>query len=179
MSSEDGRIVVGKEYGRARHKPSFETWGLRNRTRPTALMPPWLLRRADPQTNRRKRCYSTSVGSATVRTDGRRWLAVSFRSAIACTHGRARARTRGREQRTTWHVLCLRRFPPKLYRQMYANTGISIDSARVTRSLRWARWLAKPCRMLFAARPMPHLQTGVNGLQMLKQEKAGLTVFPS
>ena len=41
----------------------------------------------------------------------------------------------------------------KLYRQMYANTGIAIDSARVTRSVRWARWLAKPCRMLFVARP--------------------------
>ena len=44
----------------------------------------------------------------------------------------------------------------KLYRQMYANTGIAIDSARVTRSVRWARWMAKPCRMLFAAQPMPH-----------------------
>jgi hypothetical protein len=43
----------------------------------------------------------------------------------------------------------------KLYRQMYANTGIAIDSARVTRSVRWARWMAKPCRMLFAARRMP------------------------
>jgi radical SAM superfamily enzyme YgiQ (UPF0313 family) len=43
----------------------------------------------------------------------------------------------------------------KLYRQMYANTGIAIDSARVTRSVRWARWMAKPCRMLFAARPLP------------------------
>jgi radical SAM superfamily enzyme YgiQ (UPF0313 family) len=67
----------------------------------------------------------------------------------------------------------------KLYRQMYANTGIAIDSARVTRSVRWARWLAKPCRMLFAARPMPHLQVGVNELQVLKHDKAGLTVFPS
>jgi Radical SAM superfamily len=43
----------------------------------------------------------------------------------------------------------------KLYRQMYANTGIAIDSARVNRSIRWARLMAKPCRMLFAARPMP------------------------
>ena len=43
----------------------------------------------------------------------------------------------------------------KLYRQMYANTGIAIDSARVGRSVRWARWMAKPCRMLFSARPMP------------------------
>jgi len=46
----------------------------------------------------------------------------------------------------------------KLYRQMYANTGIATDSARVARSARWARWLAKPCRYLFAGRPMPHLE---------------------
>ncbi|MGE5442931.1 MAG: radical SAM protein, partial [Bacteroidota bacterium] len=45
----------------------------------------------------------------------------------------------------------------KLYRQMYANTGISTDSARIARSARWARWIARPCRRLFAARPMPDL----------------------
>jgi hypothetical protein len=45
----------------------------------------------------------------------------------------------------------------KLYRQMYANTGIATDSARVARASRWARWLAPPCRRLFAARPMPGL----------------------
>lgn len=45
----------------------------------------------------------------------------------------------------------------KLYRQMYANTGIATDSARVNRSARWARWIARPCRTLFAARPMPEL----------------------
>jgi len=45
----------------------------------------------------------------------------------------------------------------KLYRQMYANTGISTDSARVSRASRWARWMAKPTRRLFAARPMPDL----------------------
>src|SRR5579864_1918071 len=43
----------------------------------------------------------------------------------------------------------------KLHRQMFANTGIAIDSARLTRSVRWARWMAKPCRMLFSARPTP------------------------
>jgi radical SAM superfamily enzyme YgiQ (UPF0313 family) len=43
----------------------------------------------------------------------------------------------------------------KLYRQMYANTGIATDSARVTRANRWARLIAKPCRRLFAARPLP------------------------
>jgi radical SAM superfamily enzyme YgiQ (UPF0313 family) len=46
----------------------------------------------------------------------------------------------------------------KIYRQMYADTGIATDSARVARSARWARWLAKPCRYLFSARPMPELQ---------------------
>ena len=43
----------------------------------------------------------------------------------------------------------------KIYRQMYADTGIATDSARIARSARWARWLAKPCRYLFSARPMP------------------------
>jgi hypothetical protein len=45
----------------------------------------------------------------------------------------------------------------KLDRQMYANTGIATDSARIARSTRCARWLARPCRLLFAARPMPKL----------------------
>jgi radical SAM superfamily enzyme YgiQ (UPF0313 family) len=45
----------------------------------------------------------------------------------------------------------------KLYRQMYANTGIATDSARVNRSARWARLMAIPCRRLFAGRPMPEL----------------------
>src|ERR1700720_1131161 len=45
----------------------------------------------------------------------------------------------------------------KIYRQMYADTGIATDSARVSRSARWARWLAKPCHYLFAGRPMPDL----------------------
>ncbi len=46
----------------------------------------------------------------------------------------------------------------KLYRQMYANTGISTDSARRSTSVRWARWLSKPCQRLFAGKPMPELQ---------------------
>jgi radical SAM superfamily enzyme YgiQ (UPF0313 family) len=45
----------------------------------------------------------------------------------------------------------------KLYRQMYANTGISADSARISKSARWARWIAKPTRHLFTGRPMPEL----------------------
>ncbi len=65
--------------------------------------------------------------------------------ALALRHARSRARLA--------FVLI-----SKLYRQMYANTGIATDSARVTRSVRWARWIAKPCRRLFAGSPMPDLQ---------------------
>jgi radical SAM superfamily enzyme YgiQ (UPF0313 family) len=46
----------------------------------------------------------------------------------------------------------------KLYRRMYANTGIATDSARTARSVRVARWIARPCRNLFIGAPMPHLQ---------------------
>ena len=46
----------------------------------------------------------------------------------------------------------------KLYRQMYANTGIATDSARVSRAEKWARLLASPTRRLFSAPPMPDLQ---------------------
>ncbi|PYR10117.1 MAG: hypothetical protein DMG00_12600, partial [Acidobacteria bacterium] len=42
-------------------------------------------------------------------------------------------------------------------RQMYANTGIATDSARVAKSARRARWLAKAARRLFVAAPMPDL----------------------
>jgi radical SAM superfamily enzyme YgiQ (UPF0313 family) len=46
----------------------------------------------------------------------------------------------------------------KIYRQMYANTGIATDSARVQRSARWARWMARFARRLFASNPMPDLR---------------------
>jgi radical SAM superfamily enzyme YgiQ (UPF0313 family) len=49
-------------------------------------------------------------------------------------------------------------FVSKLYRQMYASTGISTDSARKSRATSWARLLAVPCRKLFLGRPMPGLQ---------------------
>jgi len=45
----------------------------------------------------------------------------------------------------------------KLYRQMYANTGIATDSARIQRSTRWARWIGYACRRLFLGKPMPDL----------------------
>lgn len=48
-------------------------------------------------------------------------------------------------------------FISKLYRQMYANTGISTDSARRKSANRWARLLAKPCLRLFRAKPVASL----------------------
>jgi len=45
----------------------------------------------------------------------------------------------------------------KMYRQMYAGTGIATDSARVQRSARWARLMGTACRRLFLAKPMPDL----------------------
>ena len=47
----------------------------------------------------------------------------------------------------------------RLYRQMYAKTGISTDSARKANWI--ARAIAKPCRMLFQAKPMPELQVPI------------------
>ena len=45
----------------------------------------------------------------------------------------------------------------KLYRHMYANTGIATDSARVQRSTQWARWIGVACRRLLLGRPRPDL----------------------
>jgi radical SAM superfamily enzyme YgiQ (UPF0313 family) len=50
-------------------------------------------------------------------------------------------------------------FLSKLYRQMYAGTGISSDSARRKKSRRWARWTARQCKRLFRAKPMPELES--------------------
>ena len=52
-------------------------------------------------------------------------------------------------------------FLSKLYRQMYAGTGISTDSARRKKSKKWARWTAKQCKRLFQAKPMPELKSPV------------------
>ena len=46
----------------------------------------------------------------------------------------------------------------KLYRAMYANTGIATDSARVQRSARWAKWIGLAVRGLFLGQPMPDLK---------------------
>src|SRR5580704_1102525 len=52
-------------------------------------------------------------------------------------------------------------FLSKLYRQMYAGTGISTDSARRKKSKSWARWTARQCKRLFQATPMPELKSPV------------------
>jgi radical SAM superfamily enzyme YgiQ (UPF0313 family) len=62
-------------------------------------------------------------------------------------------------------------FISKLYRQMYAKTGISTDSARRQKATRMARWLAVPCRKLFEAKPMPELN-------MPETENAPSTLLP-
>jgi radical SAM superfamily enzyme YgiQ (UPF0313 family) len=49
-------------------------------------------------------------------------------------------------------------FLSKLYRQMYAGTGISTDSARRKKSKAMARWTARQCKRLFKAKPMPELR---------------------
>lgn len=45
----------------------------------------------------------------------------------------------------------------KLYRQMYAGTGISTDSARRKKARTSARWIARQTRKVFRAKPMPEL----------------------
>jgi hypothetical protein len=45
----------------------------------------------------------------------------------------------------------------KLYRQMYANTGIATDSARVQASAKRAQLIGRVARRFFVAAPMPDL----------------------
>ncbi len=65
----------------------------------------------------------------------------------------------------------------KVYRQMYADTGIATDSARVSRSAQWARFLAKPCRRLFAGAPMPDLQVPGAWTPAAGMESPGLPII--
>lgn len=66
----------------------------------------------------------------------------------------------------------------KLYRQMYANTGIATDSARVARSAKRARVLARIVRKLFIAQPMPDLQEPA-GLAPKESRRLTVQVIPS
>lgn len=49
----------------------------------------------------------------------------------------------------------------KLYRQMYANTGLATDSARTQRSAKRAQFLGRLARRFFVSEPMPHLTVPV------------------
>jgi radical SAM superfamily enzyme YgiQ (UPF0313 family) len=66
----------------------------------------------------------------------------------------------------------------KLYRQMYANTGIATDSARVARSARRARWLARAVRRLFVAAPMPELQEPPPRPDASARKRLAVTAIP-
>jgi hypothetical protein len=48
-------------------------------------------------------------------------------------------------------------FLSKLYRKMYAGTGISTDSARRKKANSGARWLSRYTRKFFVSKPMPEL----------------------
>ena len=65
-------------------------------------------------------------------------------------------------------------FVSKLYRQMYANTGLSTDSARRNRANFWARLLAKPTLRLFQGKPMPTLQLPPRAPEVESQRANGL-----
>lgn len=76
-------------------------------------------------------------------------------------------------------------FLSKLYRQMYAGTGISTDSARRKKAKKWARWTARQCKKLFQARPMPDLQSPAwqaasgSGMSQFAQADGGLEPAPA
>jgi radical SAM superfamily enzyme YgiQ (UPF0313 family) len=61
----------------------------------------------------------------------------------------------------------------KLYRQMYANTGIATDSARVARSARRARILARFARRLFVTAPMPELEAPADPTPLVAEVSRG------
>ncbi len=61
----------------------------------------------------------------------------------------------------TWRARLAFVLLSKLYRQMYAGTGISTDSARRKKAKSSARWIAAQCRKIFVAKPMPELQSPV------------------
>jgi radical SAM superfamily enzyme YgiQ (UPF0313 family) len=60
----------------------------------------------------------------------------------------------------------------KLYRQMYANTGIATDSARVQRSAKTARLLGLAAKQLFRGNPMPNLPMPVPVSVSSKEQQA-------
>ena len=69
-------------------------------------------------------------------------------------------------------------FLSKLYRQMYAGTGISTDSARKKKSKKYARWTAAQVRKFFSAAPLPNLQSPTWDLSFRPVQPAYLAPAP-
>src|SRR6202034_3940341 len=75
----------------------------------------------------------------------------------------------------SWIAFC---FLSKLYRKMYAGTGISTDSARRRKANSGARWLSHYTRKFFTAKPMPELAMPVWAAAPPRSPATGLGPFP-
>ena len=124
----------------------FEKWAENERqTNDTkidgvSLTTHWLI----PEDRRPTSVYRASHDEP--RTDSRRHPGVPGTSSTAGRKcGRGRASSRSLRSRVAFMLIS------KLYRQMYANTGIATDSARVQRSTKWARLMGTAARGLFMA----------------------------
>jgi len=69
-------------------------------------------------------------------------------------------------------------FLSKLYRKMYAGTGISTDSARRRKANSGARWLSRHTRKFFISKPMPELPMPVWSTVPARSAAAKLGPFP-
>jgi radical SAM superfamily enzyme YgiQ (UPF0313 family) len=69
-------------------------------------------------------------------------------------------------------------FLSKLYRKMYAGTGISTDSARRRKANSGARWLSRYTRKFFTSKPMPELAMPVWAAAPPRSPATGISPFP-
>jgi radical SAM superfamily enzyme YgiQ (UPF0313 family) len=69
-------------------------------------------------------------------------------------------------------------FLSKLYRKMYAGTGISTDSARRRKANSGARWLSRFTRKFFTSKPMPELAMPVWAAAPPRSPATGIGPFP-
>ena len=122
----------------------FEKWASEDEQRADArstacpITQHWLI----PE-DKRPKLY-TAASDDVARGDSR---AARRARGTSSTAGAASGRGRASSNRCSARVAFV--LISKLYRQMYANTGIATDSARVARSARWARWMGMVCRRLF------------------------------
>ncbi len=126
----------------------FQRWEAATRADPAPLAGPpltryWLI---PPHSRPRVNCHHPLLSSEDIRRGTQlawdrfyAWRAVWRRSRLA----------------PNWKARAAFVLISKLYRQMYAGTGIAADSARAHRAALWSRCLGRACRRLFAARPMP------------------------